>query len=723
MNLFILLAPAALAAAVSYALTPVAAWVACAVGAMDAPGPRKVHQHPIPRLGGLAVIAAVLIVGGPTCWYLMVHGKPLGGGLWLGGLLLGLIPIVSVSFIDDVRTLRAAPKFLLHLLGAAIAVWFGVSLNSELHLFGHTIAVGFLAAPLSVIWLVGVTNAFNIVDGLDGLSAGLALISAMSLAGVFLLAGQSGTATAVLVLAGSLVGFLPRNIYPAQIFMGDTGATAIGFCLAALALKGGSTLSAGFATLLPVFTLGMPVAETAISMARRILRRVERHDAGGVFDADRNHMHHRLLALGVNHPNAVFILYAAGATLAGGALLSMYMTARAASLLLMAFLLAGVLGVRRLGYDEFALIRNGIALRVYEAPVLKKSMFVVFMDLVNVACGVYCAVALKTDDWNLAHHRTAAVTMAAVAAPISVATFSRLGLYKGSWRLADVEDFTRACGATIVGAALALVAESLLWPAEVSISSFAIYAMAAMVLVIGSRASYQVLATMQRRASTDGEPVVIYGAGRRGAAALRQLLFNQSTGLRPVAFIDDDPEKLGRVLNGVPIAGSVHGLSDVLEQFAARAVIVASEAIDDGRVALVRQVCDRAGVSVLRMHVRFDGVNEQAPVTAPAALAAPVRAAVSAVRAYGRVAAPSAPMHLVSTTTKCPKCRCAGLSRSHSRSPLERVRKRVTSRRLHRCEACGWHGWIEPDERVALEPLTVVTAPFALPESIDAVLR
>ena len=164
-----------------------------------------------------------------------------------------------------------------------------------------------------------------------------------------MLAGQTGMVGAALVLAGALGGFLPYNMYPARMFLGDTGAAGVGFCLAVYALKGGATLSAGFATLLPVFVLGLPIAETLISMARRLLRRLERQDGGGVFEADRNHMHHRLLALGIDHPRAVFILYGAGFLLASCALVSMFMTAREAALLILALLLAGFLGLRRLG--------------------------------------------------------------------------------------------------------------------------------------------------------------------------------------------------------------------------------------------------------------------------------------------------------------------------------------------------------------------------------------
>ena len=461
MELALFLAPAIFAALISYALAPLARIAAFRVGAVDRPGRRRIHQTPIPRLGGLAVVAATVIVGGAMYWLQPWVRWTLPRYLGLG-IGLGLVPIVAVSLWDDIKALRAGPKFIGHVIGAGIAVWFGVSLAGEVHLFGTTISIGLLAVPLSIVWIVGVTNAFNIVDGLDGLSAGLGLISSLSLAAMFLVAGQIGTAAAVLVLAGALVGFLPYNIHPARMFLGDTGATAVGFCLAAFALRGGSTLSAGFASLLPVFLLGLPIAETLISMARRLLKRFEQKNAGGLFEADKNHLHHRLLALGIDHARAVFILYGVGLLLACGALVSMFMTAREAALLALMLLLAGFIGVKGLGYDEFAVIRNGVVLRLYDTPVLKKSMFAVFVDVLIVAVGVYGAVALKTDDWNLATFRTTAFSMIAVLAPATVGVFSLVGLYRGSWRVAGAEDFFRAAGAVLIATLTGLAARMLL---------------------------------------------------------------------------------------------------------------------------------------------------------------------------------------------------------------------------------------------------------------------
>jgi UDP-GlcNAc:undecaprenyl-phosphate/decaprenyl-phosphate GlcNAc-1-phosphate transferase len=697
MNLVWFFAPALAAALISYGLTPFVGRLAVRLGALDQPGPRKIHQRPIPRLGGLAVLAAIAVVATATFLLSPWTGWDLPGRVCLG-VALGMLPIAAVSIRDDIKPLPPLPKFVAHLIGAAIVVSFGVSLRSDVHLFGQTITIGWLAFPLSVLWLVGTTNAFNIVDGLDGLSAGLALISAFALCGVFMLANQTAMAGAALVLAGGLGGFLPYNMFPARMFFGDTGATAIGLCLGAFALRGGATLSAGFATLLPIFVLGLPIAETLISMARRLLKRLDQKDAGGVFEPDANHMHHRLLRLGIDHPRAVFILYGAGLFLAGAALASMFMTAREAALLVVALLLAGTLGVRRLGYDEFAIIRTGAALRVYEAPVLNKSMFAVFVDVVIVATAVMVAVGLKTDDWNLAGSRTSVLAMIAVLAPITVTVFWRMGLYRGSWRQAGAEDFARACGAVFVAALLGMTARMVLAPQEPSLSVFSIYALISVVLVSGSRASYQILVASRWSAGKSGTPTLIYGAGRKGVTALRELAADLGATLRPVAFIDDDPDKEGRLVNGIPVVGSLRTIETAIRRFAARAVIVASDTVSELRFAELGEQCERLGVALLRLQVSFDNVTTDLPqsftstaASAMAARPAPVQHSDATVRFEGALV-PGTRIPLV-IGERCPACSSFKVHRSHVRKISERVRKKLTQKRLYRCEDCGWRGW------------------------------
>lgn len=605
MDLIALLSPAVLAALLGFLLTPLARRLSVWIGALDEPDARKVHTEPMPRLGGLAVLgsaAAVLFPGylfGAFGPYVRL-GDPLAGGIaW------GLVPVVAISLLDDVRGVRARWKALAHLAGALVAVSCGVALNPEIHFLGAPILIGFLAAPLSVLWIVGVTNAFNLVDGLDGLSAGLALISSISLGAVFLVAGEPVTAACVFVLAGALLGFLPFNVYPAKIFLGDTGAASVGFVLACFALKGGSTLSAGFATVLPLLVLGLPVAETLISMTRRLARRVQSGESG-VFTADRNHIHHRLLSFGVGHRQAVLLLYGVGLLCAAMGFVSLFLSSRQAGLLLAALLLAAFIGVKRLGYDEFALLRRGIVLRVYDAPVVRSALFAVFFDLGLLGLSYYVARGLKRDEWSFNTPSPESVTLLALLGFATIASFWLFGLYRGTWRLASLDDVVR-CGVAI------LLATTLVWAVSprflegrAGASQLAVFALVAGALLCGARASYRLLQEQAWKSSTAGQPVLIYGAGHAGIAALREMQRNPDCGMKPVGFLDDDVELRGRSVSALPVVGSYESLETALERTSALGIAISTSKIPEEKVQRIREVARRCSVAVYRFGIRFE---------------------------------------------------------------------------------------------------------------------
>jgi UDP-GlcNAc:undecaprenyl-phosphate GlcNAc-1-phosphate transferase len=622
-QLLSLILPATIAAALAFALAPLASRFAVRIGAVDSPGDRKIHATAIPRLGGLAVVASISLV---------MAGIPmLSGGRWelplhlVTPLALGVLPVFVVSLLDDISHVGARKKFLAHTLGASIAVASGISLAPVVHLFGSPIYIGVFAIPLSILWIVGVTNAFNLIDGLDGLSAGLALISAVSMAAVFMLLGELQMGGVVLVLAGALVGFLPYNVHPARMFLGDSGATAIGFCLAVFALRGGSTLTSGFAALLPVFMLGLPIADTLITLTRRLVNRFE-GTAAGVFVPDRNHIHHRLLALGVHHKTAVLILYGAGLLMASAAFASVFMNAREAGLFVVALLFAGVVGVQRLGYAEFAFIRRGKVLKVYELPVVKRGMFVVFVDIFLAIVAAYIAVGLKSDQWNWPLVRKPLLDLATTFAPVTVLLFWASGMYRGSWRVAGLRDLANVATAVLSVTVTGGLLVSLFSGAQYPLSLFIIYGVVSLLLGASSRASYVVLESTRLRANHQGAPVLIYGAGNRGVAAASELFRNTSAGLRPIGFIDDDARKQGRVVSGLPVLGTEQDLEALSCSHAIRAVLIAAESIPENRIAQTLDVCQRVGISVFRFNVHIAPVIT-AIGAGPAGLVYPVAAA------------------------------------------------------------------------------------------------
>jgi UDP-GlcNAc:undecaprenyl-phosphate GlcNAc-1-phosphate transferase len=287
------------------ALTPVARRLAVAAGVLDIPGsPRKFHKGAIPRLGGAAVCAAFLLGVALAAWTRTGRTLLIAQPRATVGLLVGAIAITLVGAIDDTWGLDYRKKFAAELAVSIVLYRFGYQIQSISIPWLGDIDLGVLAFPITMLWLVGVTNAVNLIDGLDGLASGISLLAIVT---VFVSASQSGV-TCVLplsaALAGAIVGFLPYNLHPARIFLGDSGALLLGSTLGALALRAYSKQPTTIALIGPVLLLGVPIMDTLVSMMRRYLH------GRSPFEADHEHMHHRLLARGLSHRKAVVALYA-----------------------------------------------------------------------------------------------------------------------------------------------------------------------------------------------------------------------------------------------------------------------------------------------------------------------------------------------------------------------------------------------------------------------------
>jgi UDP-GlcNAc:undecaprenyl-phosphate GlcNAc-1-phosphate transferase len=434
-----------------------------------------------------------------------------------------------------------------------------------------------------------------------------------------------------------------------------------------------------------VFILGLPIADTVIAMLRRTMRRMEDR-RGGVFQADRDHIHHRLLALGIDHARAVLLLYAAGLVLAGAALISIFVTAREAAFMVTALLLAGMVGVQRLDYDEFAFIRRGTVLRVYEIPAVKRGFFVVLVDIALSFVSAYLAIGLKTDAWSLSRTGGSVLEIATTMAPITVIVFVWRRMYKGSWRVAGIHDFTKAAAAVFIATPIGALMLRTFTKAPYQLSLFALYGLMTLLLTVSIRASYVILRNSKLRSSHTGMPILIYGAGRRGASAVHELFQNHSAGLRPVGFIDDDPDKRGRIVNGIPVLGSSRELRALLQRAEAKGVLISTPAITTYRVERCIAICEVISIGVFRLDLSVRQMDGSQYVVA-AAPPAPQQVTVEEAEFEARLG-----------SQLCPSCGKSAAFRSKARNSFERFRKVRTQKRLYRCEECGWRGWLLPLE-------------------------
>jgi UDP-GlcNAc:undecaprenyl-phosphate GlcNAc-1-phosphate transferase len=298
---------AASAAALSLLLTPVVRAAARRIGAVDDPGPRRVHVRPTPRLGGLAVLVAVLgalalnrYAGGSAASVLAAPGRA------PALLVAGFATILVTGVVDDLVGLPVAPKLVLQVLAATLAVAGGYALAGFTNpLTGHWLDLGRLGGVLTVAWIVAITNAINLIDGLDGLATGMGVIASTALCLVCLAEGRHDAAGVWAALGGGLAGFLAYNFPPASIFLGDTGSLLIGYAMAVLALESLAKSATAVVVLAPVLALGLPVADMALAVLRRLLAT----GVGGIVRADQGHIHHRLVGDGMSHRAAVLLLY------------------------------------------------------------------------------------------------------------------------------------------------------------------------------------------------------------------------------------------------------------------------------------------------------------------------------------------------------------------------------------------------------------------------------
>ncbi len=283
-----------LSALVAFTLTPAVSALAHKIGAIDVPKDnRRMHKTPTPRIGGLAIFAGFIVASLVFCKI-----TPELVAIYAGGLV-----IVAVGVIDDVSPINAWIKLIAQIGVALIAVSQGVVLE-YINLFGHYIHFGALSVPITVVWIVGLTNAINLIDGLDGLACGVSAISSVSLLLVMLLKGELVFATVTAVIVGACIGFLPFNSNPAKIFMGDTGSLFLGYTMAVISVSGVFKLHTVISFIIPLSIFGLPLFDTAFAFIRRMI------NGKSPFSPDRGHLHHRLIDMGFNQKQSVRILYA-----------------------------------------------------------------------------------------------------------------------------------------------------------------------------------------------------------------------------------------------------------------------------------------------------------------------------------------------------------------------------------------------------------------------------
>ena len=294
----------AIAALIAFGTTPIIKTFAQKVGAIDVPDQvRHFHAHPTPRMGGMAIFLGFLI----SVLLFVDIARP------VQGILIGAVIIVATGVVDDIINMKYYFKLAAQILAAVIAVTHGVVIrgfmNPNVFSPDETLFVGILSVPVTILWIVGITNAVNLIDGLDGLACGVSAISSVTMLAVALMVAEPNVALILAALAGGCLGFIPYNLNPAKIFMGDTGALLLGYVLATVSILGLFKFYAVMTFIVPILALALPLFDTLFAIVRRLIH------GQNPMTPDRGHLHHRLIDHGLSQKQTVAVLYSLSAML------------------------------------------------------------------------------------------------------------------------------------------------------------------------------------------------------------------------------------------------------------------------------------------------------------------------------------------------------------------------------------------------------------------------
>ncbi len=594
----ILVLPFLSAFVLALVLVPLCRGAARSVGKVAHPAADRWHRQSTPLFGGVAIAITTIgcAIGFSDAVALVV---PLGCG--------ALIFLVGLA--DDIHSFRPGTKLVAQIAIASVLLFFGYRLDWTESLTINSV--------LTVLWVVGITNAFNLLDNMDGLCAGIAIIcTGALLLGLSPFDATSTTVTTAIVLAallGSVTGFLFYNFHPASIFMGDSGSMFIGFMLSALTLQpdlagttSGSLLSIVSA---PVLLLLVPIFDTTLVTASRLLSG-RSASVGG-----RDHSSHRLVAIGLSERKAVGVLWGL-AILAGTVGATIRSVNESWSALFVLLFLIGLIVfavylARIRVYDEDE-VDESVASR--STPVVsdllhKVAAAEVLLDFGLVSIAYYAAYRFRFFDVALSRNFAVFMQSLPVVVVSQMVVLAVGGGYRGVWRYFGLHDVLAFGRNVVVGTVAAQLALLYLYRFEnYSRAVFALYAIFLFVLLTASRASFRMMSEFAHRQRDSGRRLVIYGAGDGGAMAVGQLLKQSNPGYRMLGFIDDDPAKIRIRLHRYPVLGDCQHLTQLVTSGDVDTVVISTPSIDPQRERTIATLCAQNGVTLSYLRVHFDEI-------------------------------------------------------------------------------------------------------------------
>jgi UDP-GlcNAc:undecaprenyl-phosphate GlcNAc-1-phosphate transferase len=520
-----------------------------------------------------------------------------------------------VGLIDDWLHIKPYQKLIGQVIGAAAVVNYGLLLPWTRSLPANMV--------ITIFWLIGITNAINLLDNMDGLATGIAAIASIFLTFNFIAAGQTTEAIMLSVFATALIGFLIYNSNPASIFMGDSGSMFIGFFLSSsslINLAGGRSRAFLPVLAVPILVLFIPIFDTTfVTILRKLSGRAA--SQGG-----RDHTSHRLVALGLSEKRAVLLLYG----LAGlSGLLAMFVrrlkpdvSIALLALFTLALTLLGVYLAGVKGYDEEDQVRAE-----HENPLFaflidfsyKRRVFEVLLDVILIVLAYWSAYALQFGAFSDSPAWKLFLRTFPVLVVVRLGAFLVFGVYRGFWRYTSMDDLLAFAKAVAAGSVTSMLIILFKFRFQgFSRAVFLIDALVMLLLLAGSRVAFRFFRqVLPSGASANGRRVLIYGAGDAGELLLRELLNNRELSYAPVGFMDDDATKHGKLIHGFRVFGGNGMLPKIITDQNVEQVLISTPRISQERIAEILSECDARNIELRRLSIKLETISDNPLEAAP----------------------------------------------------------------------------------------------------------
>jgi len=555
------LIPFLLSFSLSLLITPIVKKIAILKGCIAKPREDRWNKNTVALFGGIAIFISFII---PYAIFAKLNMANVG-------IILAGCFIFGVGILDDVVNLKPYTKLLSQIVIAALLVNFGIKINIVIY--------PIISIPLTILWIVGIVNAFNLLDNMDGLSGGIGAIIGLILFIYSLLNGNLEVGLPALILAGSLLGFLRYNFNPAQIFMGDSGSMFIGFILGAITLHGTWKESTHLvmALLVPLLILAVPIFDT---MFVTLMRSV---NSRKIFQGGKDHISHRMVVLGFSERKTVITLYVISAVFGAISISSMFVSYIVTTVLILLAVIGLVYFGAFLGkvkvyekkeLDDLKKINGNVVLN--SILLYKRRILEVGADFILICAAYISANLLRYEGVLTIDSQDIIVKSLPLILIIKYIVFFRSGLYRGIWRYVSVMDLVNIFKAVSFASVASIAVILFIWRFQgFSRTVFIIDWLLLFLLISGSRVLERVYKELFDQSRLGGKKVLIYGAGDAGEFVLREIKNNEVFHYEPVGFLDDDEEKTGKRIHGVPVLGTRKDMEKIVKAREIDQVIIA----------------------------------------------------------------------------------------------------------------------------------------------------